>query len=87
MTKMRRFTLYRRADLNKAHAPGLYLNPDEPTLEGCVFSDGTVAVRWLTIPSTSLWRNVGEFMRVHGHLEAEDYRTEIVWHDEQEGTR
>jgi hypothetical protein len=59
----------------------MHNNPNEPQLEGVVFTDGTVAVRWLTIPSTSIWRTLDEFLRIHGHLGNEDYRTEIAWHD------
>lgn len=53
-------------------------NPvDQPQYEGVIFSDGTVAVRWLTAyRSHSLWASWGDFEAVHGHPE---YGTKIKW--------
>lgn len=43
-----------------------------PDYEGVIFSDGTVAVRWLTqFRSTSIWATMDEFLKVHGHPEYE----------------
>jgi hypothetical protein len=54
--------------------------PDEPQYEGVIFSDGTVAVRWLTEnPSHSIWPDFRTFYQIHGHPE---YGTEIKWLDE-----
>jgi hypothetical protein len=75
----RRFTLY-RAEPPEGHTLGGYANaPDTPQLEGVVFTDGTVCVRWLTdLRSHSLWPDFETFDRVHGHPE---YKSALVWHD------
>lgn len=76
---MKRFTMYRRSpppthDENQAN------NPDEPQFEGVQFSDGTVAVRWMTaMRSTSIWVSMDEMLAIHGHPE---YDSELVWHDD-----
>lgn len=44
---MKTFTVYRRKIPNH-HNPDQANPPDQPQFEGVVFSDGTVAVRWLT---------------------------------------
>jgi hypothetical protein len=56
------------------------MNPeDEPQFEGVVFSDGSVAVRWLTAKrSTAVWANLDDMLAIHGHPE---YGSELVWHD------
>ena len=48
-----------------------YANPaHEPQLEGVVFSDGTVCVRWLTSKrSHSIWASYEDFDAIHGHPE------------------
>ena len=52
---------------------------DAPDYEGVVFSDGTVAIRWLTeYQSTSVWKSYEDFFQVHGHME---YGTKIVFDD------
>ena len=80
-TPMRRFTMYRRGDLSATHNESQANQPDVPQFEGVVFSDGTVALRWLTaLRSTSVWANLDTAMGVHGHPE-ERYQSEIVWHD------
>jgi hypothetical protein len=55
-------------------------NPwNEPQYEGVVWSDGSVSVKWLTkINSQSNWRNLSDFLTIHGHPE---YGTYIEWHD------
>ncbi len=79
-TGMHRFTAYRRnISLRDTHNE-LQKNPDdEPQFEGVVFSDGRVAIRWLTAcGSTSIWDNLEDCLNIHGHPE---YGTEIIWHD------
>lgn len=76
---MRRFRAY-RPNAPEHYKAGGYANaPDEPQYEGIVFTDGTVAVRWLTLHrSTSFWDSFDELMAVHGHPE---YGTRIDWLD------
>lgn len=51
----------------------------EPDYEGVIFSDGTVAVRWLTaFRSHSVWADWKNFYEVHGHPE---YGTVITFAD------
>lgn len=77
---MRRFSMYR------PHAPETHTEfqknaPDEVQFEGVVFSDGTVAVRWLTHNgSTFIWKCLSDLMDIHGHPE---YGSQLVWHDEE----
>lgn len=77
---MRRFRVY-RPNPPEAYREGGFANaPDEVQFEGVEFSDGTVAVRWLTERrSTSLWANLEDLMAVHGHPE---YGTLVDWLDE-----
>lgn len=77
---MKRFVMYRRNLEGTKHTELQKNSPDEPQFEGCVFSDGRVAVRWLTpIACFSVWDNFGHLMHVHGHPE---YDSELVWIDE-----
>jgi hypothetical protein len=49
--------------------------------EGCLFTDGTVVVRWLTqYRSHSVWTCWADFWHVHGHPE---YGTRILFADGQ----
>ncbi len=76
---MRRFLCYRPYPPEHYRAEGCANAPDQVQYEGVVFSDGTVAVRWLTEHrSTSLWDSFDELMAVHGHPE---YGTRIDWLD------
>ena len=76
---MRTFTMYRRAVPDETHDTNQKNPPDEPQFEGVVFSDGTVAVRWLTKKhSTSVWENLDDMLAIHGHPE---YQSELVWHE------
>lgn len=76
---MRRFTMYRRGPMPETHKPNTYNAPAEPQFEGVVFSDGRVALRWLTEHrSTVAWDSFEDMMEVHGHPE---YGSELVWHD------
>jgi hypothetical protein len=78
---MRLFTMYRKGDLSATHNADQANAADEPQYEGVVFSDGTVAIRWLTaMRSTSVWADLETAMAVHGHPE-ERYGSEIVWHE------
>lgn len=73
---VRTFKLYRP----QKEADGVtYLPPEVSPLEGCVFSDGTLAVRWLTLNgSTAVWPSLVDFLVIHGHA---DYGSYIVWDD------
>lgn len=74
---MRTFTMYRRGDLSMTHNADQSNAPDEPQFEGVVFSDGRVAVRWLTAKaSVSVWDCWADLMAIHGHPE---YESELVW--------
>lgn len=76
MSKARTFKLYRP----DKKADGIsYLEPEVSPLEGCIFSDGSLAVRWLTLNhSTAVWPSMNDFLAVHGHS---DYGSFIVWDD------
>jgi hypothetical protein len=51
----------------------------EPDYEGCLFSDGTVVIRWLTeYRSHSVWASFDDWYQVHGHPE---YGTRIMFDD------
>jgi len=53
----------------------------EPQFEGVIFSDGRVAIRWLTAcRSTSTWDDFDTMLAVHGHPE-ERYASHIVFHE------
>jgi hypothetical protein len=76
MSNARTFKLYRP---NKAADGVSYLEPNVSPLEGCVFSDGSLAVRWMTLNhSTAVWPSLQDFLAVHGHA---DYGSFIVWDD------
>lgn len=76
---MRRFIGYRPNPPADYLARGVAVPPDEPQYEGCVFADGSVALRWRTeFRSTSLWACFEDFYQVHGHPE---YGTRIEWLD------
>lgn len=76
---MRRFTVYRPAPPPEYLGQGVANPPGEPQFEGVMFTDGTVAVRWMTAyRSTSLWASLQDLLAVHGHPE---YGTRIEWHD------
>jgi hypothetical protein len=79
---MRTFTVYRRNIPEETHDKGQANPPSEPQFEGVVFSDGKVAVRWLTgHRSVSVWDSLDDLIAIHGHPE---YGTEIVWHQPTE---
>jgi hypothetical protein len=76
---MRRFKGFRPHPPYAYYAQGAANAPDQVQFEGIVFSDGTVAVRWLTeYQSTSIWSTWDAFYQIHGHPE---YGTVIDWLD------
>jgi hypothetical protein len=76
---MKRFTMYRR-DMSKApHTAEQKNAEDQPQFEGVVFSDGRVAIRWLTAKkSTACWDSMDDMLAIHGHPE---YGSELVWYE------
>jgi hypothetical protein len=76
---MRTFTVHRYASPSEAtHPEGTVNPPNVPQFEGVEFSDGTVAIRWMTaFHSTSVWDSMDDMLAVHGHPE---YESEVVWH-------
>lgn len=81
---VRTFVMYRRnreAVVAMHRTDSASVPADEPTLEGAVFSDGKVAVRWLTPNrSTVVWDSFEDFEAVHVSNHP-DYGTDIVWQD------
>lgn len=76
---MRRFTMYRRGDMPETHSELHKNNSDEPQFEGVEYSNGKVAISWLTpINSVSVWDSMGNMLAIHGHPE---YGSELIWHD------
>lgn len=57
-----------------------YGEPDQPQFEFCVFTDGTVAQRWLIGDSMVWWPNLETLKSVHIYAHP-DYGTEIRWSD------
>lgn len=81
---MRRFRVYRPNPPEHYREGGFANAPDEVQFEGVEFSDGTVAVRWMTeCRSTSIWNTLDDLMTVHGHPE---YGTIVNWLDEPDET-
>ena len=69
---MRRFVLNRIEDVHSFSGTGR-------VAEGVRFSDGKVAIRWLTnIASTVIWDSVEDALTVHGH----DGKTVLLWVDD-----
>lgn len=78
-TSIKRFTVYRRADISATHDENQRNHPDLPQFEGIVFTDGTCVIRWLTFKrSTSIFNTIDDMITIHGHPE---YDTELVFHD------
>ena len=70
---VRRFYLHRTEDVTGVSGTGV-------VAEGCVFSDGTAVLRWLTDwPTSVVWHDRGAdaIEHVHGH----DGRTRIIYLD------
>lgn len=77
---MIRFIGYRPNPPEEYLKQGAANKADEAQYEGVIFSDGTVAVRWLTkYGSHSIWPDWDTFYQIHGHPE---YGTLIEWLDE-----
>lgn len=69
---MRRFYLYRLEDETGVSGKGI-------VAEGCRFTDGTIAIRWLSAtPSWNLYECVDYLEKVSGH----GGKTKIVWQDD-----
>lgn len=76
---MKRFEVFRPNPPTDYQEKGHANPPDDVQFEGVVFTDGTVAVRWLTeFRSHSLWASLAELEQVHGHPE---YGTQWRWLD------
>ncbi len=77
---MIRFVMYRRDVPDANHDENQKNRPDEPQFEGVIFSDGKVALRWLTPKrSVAVWDSFDDAMAIHGHPE---YGSELIWLDE-----
>ncbi|HEY0690883.1 MAG TPA: hypothetical protein VGD71_17820 [Kribbella sp.] len=67
----RTFELVRYRDLSGISGTGV-------VAEGCVFTDGSVALRWRgNNPATAVWPDLESILAVHGHHGA----TELRWVD------
>lgn len=76
---MKTFTCYRPNVPTTTHDENQRNSPDAPQFEGVVFSDGRVAIRWLTAArSVSVWDCLDDMMKIHGHPE---YGTYFLWSD------
>lgn len=70
----RTFELVRYRDLSGVSGTGV-------VAEGCVFTDGSVALRWRgNNPATAVWPDVESVLAVHGHQGA----TEVRWLEDAE---
>jgi len=66
---MKTFRLLRERDVSGVSGTGV-------VAEGVQFTDGTVAIRWLTErASTVIWANLDDAMAIHGH----GGDTRVVW--------
>lgn len=78
--KMRTFIMYRRNVPDETHNENQKNPPNEPQFEGVQFSDGKVAIRWLTAKrSVAVWDCMDDMLAIHGHPE---YGSVLVWQDE-----
>lgn len=70
-TNIRRFALDRREDITGLSGTGI-------VAEGVRFTDGTVAMRWLTeTTSTVLYHDMDDLLAIHGHQGS----TTVAWLD------
>lgn len=61
---MRTFRLIRTVDVTGISGTGV-------VAEGVIFQDGETVVRWLSItPSTNIYKNIEEVLKVHGDGDA-----------------
>jgi hypothetical protein len=73
------FRVYRKNVPRETHDANQANPPDEPQFEGVVFSDGRVAIRWLTAArSVSVWDSLEDLKKIHGHPE---YGSVWYWMD------
>ncbi|MFI7066317.1 hypothetical protein ACIBL3_35345 [Kribbella sp. NPDC050124] len=73
MVRPRTFELVRYRDPSGVSGTGV-------VAEGCVFSDGSVALRWCgSNPATAVWPDIDSVLAVHGHQGA----TEVRWIEQQ----
>jgi hypothetical protein len=71
---MRTFRLIRERDATGMSGTGV-------VAEGVEFTDGTVAMRWLSeYRSTALWSDITAAMKVHGH----NGFTHVQWLEDRE---
>jgi hypothetical protein len=74
---MKTFRVYRTNVPDTTHNADQKNAPDEVQFEGVEFSDGRVAVRWLTAKrSVSIWDCMDDLLAIHGHPE---YGSRIEW--------
>ncbi len=74
--------MYRRdpSGFPESHTENHHNAPEDVQFEGVLFSDGRVAIRWLTpLRSVSVWDCMDDMLGVHGHPE---YGSELVWLDD-----
>jgi hypothetical protein len=72
--KPQTFELVRYSDISGVSGTGV-------VAEGCVFTDGSVALRWHGAnPSTAVWPDLDSILAVHGH----DGATVVRWLDVSE---
>lgn len=79
----RTFTVYRTEAkrLKSESEQNNYNDSDMPQFEGVCFSDGHVAVRWLTeTASISVWDSFEDLCKVHIYAHP-DYGTRVEWSD------
>lgn len=70
---MRRFHLHRLEDETGKSGKGI-------VAEGCVFTDGKVAIRWMSAtPNWLLFDSIDHVEKVHGH----NGKTKIIWKDDE----
>lgn len=64
---MRAFTMYRRNVPDATHNSDQKNAPHEPQFEGMLFTDGSVAIRWMTAKrSTAVWSSMDDMLAIHG---------------------
>jgi hypothetical protein len=75
--RLETFTMFRRNVSDATHNADQKNPPCEPQFEGVRFSDGSVAIRWMTAKrSTAVWASMEDMLAIHGHPE---YGSELVW--------
>ncbi|QNE18236.1 hypothetical protein F1D05_10430 [Kribbella qitaiheensis] len=72
---MQRFELVRYTDVSGVSGTGI-------VAEGIQFSDGSVALRWLSqYPCTAVWESLEALLAIHGHSGS----TVVRWIDQASG--